>query len=58
MYIYIDVCIYIYINMYVRIRNDGGVSSFARRAPPTLLAPRLSSVRLFLLFPLPLVTLL
>jgi len=45
-------------NMYVRIRNDGGVSSFARRAPPTLLAPRLSSVRLFLLFPLPLVTLL
>lgn len=33
MYVYI----YIYMNMYVRIRNDGGVFSFARRAPSTLL---------------------
>lgn len=50
---YMYVCIYIYMNMYVRIRNDGGVFfflfSFARRAPSIypLLTPRLTSIRLY-----------
>lgn len=40
--------IYIYMNMYVRIRNDGGVFSFARRASQlSYYTPRLVSVRIF-----------
>jgi len=31
--VYIFIYIYIYMNMYVRVRNNGGVFSFAHRAP-------------------------